>query len=198
MRQPIPLLSPKLIGLAPLPRRAAVITALAAVLVVPASPARGQDDLDDSSAEHLPDLYRQVRLAPFFERRIQSLLQDEWRQAQESADKVGLRRMSRSRFRRTLIALHRSTDAKIRALIGAKKFAAWNRARGEYARSGASQALAASAAKPVARAGRAGRAAREMWSRDRCAGLTRLLRGGREMTSAEEAHVFIHSLARHC
>jgi hypothetical protein len=197
MRQPIALLAPLLNGRArPLPRRATVITALAAALVVSAPSARGQDDLDEPSAEHVPDLYRQVRLAPFFERRIQSLLQDEWRQAQESADKVGLRRMSRARFRRTLIALHRSTDAKIRALIGAKKFAAWNRARGEYARSGASQVLAASAAKPAARGGRGGR---ELWSRDRCAGLTRLLRGGgREMTSAEEAHVFIHSLARHC
>jgi hypothetical protein len=165
--------------------RAIVIAGLATSITAVGTRARADDEPDAAEPEQA-EIYRRVALPPFFERRIQSILQEEWQQAQENAQKVGLRRMSRRHFRRSLIALDRSTDAKIRKLIGAKKFAAWKRARTDYARTTGGDGAAAGAA-----------AIR--WLPDRCAGLGRTLRGAELATAtAEEAYVWIHSHARHC
>ncbi len=132
------------------------------------------------------ELYRRVRLPPFLERRVQSLLHHEWRTASAHADKVGLRRMSRSRYRRALVALDRSTNAQIRALIGPKHYASWSRARAE------ASLKQAGAAPPTSRS-------RKRWTRDRCAGVARLLRGtALSAMTPEEVHVWIHDHARRC
>ena len=160
-----------------------VIGGLAAAMTLAAARAQADDEPDASQPDQLEEIYRRVALAPFFQRRIQAILQDESQQAQENAQKVGLRRMSRRHFRRSLIALDRSTDAKIRKLIGAKKFAAWKRARADFARTAGGDRLAAGA----------------RWQPDLCAGLGRTLRGADLATAtAEEAYVWIHTHARHC
>jgi hypothetical protein len=125
--------------------RVVVIGGLAAAMTLAAARAEAEDEPDTSQPDQLEEIYRRVALQPFFQRRIQSILQDEWQQAQENAQKVGLRRMSRRHFRRSLIALDRSTDAQIRRLIGGKKFAAWKRVRADYARTSGGDRLAAGA-----------------------------------------------------
>ena len=154
---------------------APIVLALAAALVLSGRRARAADDPDDGSApDHLAEVYRRAGLPPYLERRVQAVLEAEWRAAHAHADQVGLRRMSRSHYRRALAALDRSTEAKIRALVGAKRFLAWNRARTDLP-TGAG------------------------WTRDRCAGLGRLLRGpALASMTVEEAHFWIHDHARHC
>jgi hypothetical protein len=160
--------------------RAFLIAALAGLVLVDGASARGTcgrtpDDEDASVTEpdHLADFYRRVALPPYFERRVQAILQAEFEEAQASAEKVGLRRMSRPRYRRTLAALARTTDTKIRALLGKKRFATWKRAREESMRA--------------------------LSRHDRCAGLGRLLRGASLVnTTVEEVHFWIHQPTRPC
>jgi hypothetical protein len=152
------------------------LAALGVLLAAPAANARATNDVD-ADADATAAIYRGLRLPPFFQRRIQSILEEQQQKAQENADKVGVRRMSRRRFRRELVVLDRQADAQIRALIGGKKFAAWKRARAAYAR-GTGPAS---------------------WPRDRCADLARRLRGSAlSSTTAELAHVWIHNHAQHC
>jgi hypothetical protein len=155
------------------------------MMMVPLASARADDEEPEAAEpEGAADIYRLVSLPPFFERRIESILQDEQQQARDNAEKVGLRRMSRGRYRRALVALARRSDAKIRKLIGARRFAAWERVRAEEARKAATSASAGATAS---------------WPRDRCAAVRRLLRGATlDTMSAEQAHVWIHSHARHC
>jgi hypothetical protein len=175
--------------------RPIAIAAILAAMSVAGASARADDDPDAGEPEpSCSDLYRRASLSPFLERRIELILQDEWRQAQENAEKVGLRRMSRKHYRRALTSLARTADARIRALIGAKKFAAWKRARANETLTTAGDGAAASQRKPAERAGAPG-----AWPRDRCAALARFLRGAAlETMSAEEAHVWIYNHARHC
>jgi hypothetical protein len=196
-------------------RRPTVALALAAAVVFSGAQAHANDpdsadgtSDDASEPDHLAAFYRRVALPPYLERRVQAILQAEWEAALANAEKVGLRRMSRSRYRRALVALDRSTDAKIRKLVGRKKFLAWNRARMDPMRNKAGRAvLAARMQRPYgspAPSSRQARQARNLWTRDRwwtrdrCAGLARLLRGSLGNTTVEEAHFWIHDHARHC
>jgi hypothetical protein len=163
---------------------------VACALVIPAARARCDDQPeasveDGSEPDHLATFYRAVALPPYLERRVQAILEAELEQARANAEKVGLRRMSRRHYRRSLVALDRSTDAKIRALIGPKKFLAWNRARVDPLRN------RPAGVSPLPRAA---------WTRDRCAGLGRLLLQGPVLGSStvEQAHCWIHDHARHC
>jgi hypothetical protein len=183
MRPPAAAASPSPSASSPLVRALIVIAGLAAALTSTPARAEADDDPDAASPDPLEEIYRRVALPPFFERRIQSILQEEWDEVRENAQKVGLRRMSRRHFRRSLVALDRRTDGRIRTLIGAKKFAAWKRARADYARAAGGDRLSAGA----------------RWRPDRCAGLDRTLRGSDLAAgTAEEAYVLIHTHARHC
>lgn len=184
-------------------RPAMIASALAVVVVLHAASARADDQPDrppgdGSEPDHLAAFYRRVALPPYLERGVQTILEAEWEEAQGNAEKVGLRRMSRSHYRRALVALDRSTDARIRALIGPRRFLAWNRARMDPMRNRAGRAALA------ARMRVSGRptpppATHAVWTRDQCAGLGRLLRGpALGNTTIEEAHFWIHDLARHC
>jgi hypothetical protein len=188
----------------PTPRACAAAALLAALMVFHGASVRADDQPDDDEGAdavmpaHLVRFYRRVALPPYLERGVQAILQAEWEAAQASAEKVGLRRMSRSRYRRTLVALDRATDAKIRALIGARRFLTWNRARMDPLFN--SPGCAAPASCMQRSAGRATPARPpRTWTRDRCAGLRRLLRGPALGDAAvEEAHFWIHDHARHC
>src|SRR5262245_6570434 len=92
---------------------------LVALVVLLAPAANARTGSGDPEADATAVMYRGLRLPPFFQRRIQSILEEQQQKAQENADKVGVRRMSRRRFRRELVVLDRQADAQIRALIGA-------------------------------------------------------------------------------
>src|SRR5688572_29887110 len=103
------------------PANIALALALTAALLFSANLASADEpdaaaaDADPAEADELTAFYDRVALPPYLERRVQTILHTESQEAQAAAVKVGLRRMSRNRYRRTLVSLHRSADARIRA-----------------------------------------------------------------------------------